>query len=45
MTITKNGKIYHTIEEAIVLGNQKINKRAKKLFIQAKNNRLQKCRG
>lgn len=42
MTTIKNWKTYHTIEEAISLWNQKINKRAEKLFIQAKNNRLQK---
>ena len=42
MTITENWKTYHTINEAISLWNQKINKRAEKLFIQAKSNRLQK---
>ncbi len=42
MTITKNWKTYYTIDEAMSLWNQKINKRAEKLFIQAKSNRLQK---
>lgn len=42
MTITKNWKTYHTIDEAISLWNQKINKRAEKLFTEAKSNRLKK---
>lgn len=42
MTITKNWKTYHTIDKAISLWNEKINKRAEKLFIQAKSNSIQK---
>ena len=42
MLITKNWKIYRTIDEAISLWNKRIEKRADKLFVQARKNRLKK---
>lgn len=42
MSITKNWKIYYSIDEAISIWSKKIDSRAEKLFIQARENRLKK---